>query len=93
MKTRLSTRDEANAITAYAFRNTNALESLHAGKHSPLLDDPAISRITNSEMREIMIEASEKIEYLLKLRDTTPDEYQQIIVDCWQRYCRNWDSA
>ena len=41
-------RDEANALAAWAFRN-GPLEDLHAGKHSALLDDPELSRITDEE--------------------------------------------
>lgn len=33
-------RDEANALVAWAFRN-GPIENLHAGKNSPLLDDPS----------------------------------------------------
>ena len=53
-------RDEANALTAYAFRN-GPLENLHAGKSSPLTSDPTLSRITDPEMKELMINASEKL--------------------------------
>jgi len=83
-------RDEANAITAYAFRN-GVLESLHSGKHSPLLDDTTLSRITNEEMKRLMIDASEKLEVLLRLRETSPEEYQRTILDCAFRYCRDWN--
>jgi hypothetical protein len=82
-------RDEANAITAYAFRN-GALEELHAGKNSPLLDDPSLSRITDEEIKRLMIEASERLEALLRLRETSPEEYKQTITDCALRYCRKW---
>jgi hypothetical protein len=43
-------RDEANALTAYAFRN-GFLEDLHAGKPSSLLNQPGYSRITDDENR------------------------------------------
>ena len=42
----LTLRDEANAITAHAFRN-GFLEDLHAGRWSPMLSDPGVSRITD----------------------------------------------
>ena len=58
-------RDEANALTAYAFRN-GQLEQLHAGKSSPLTADPSLSRITNEEMKQLMIEASAKLEKMLQ---------------------------
>ena len=85
-----SVRDESNALTAYAFRN-GFLEQLHAGKNSPLLDDATLSRITNTEMKTLMIEASERLEFLLRLRDTDPEEYRHIIHDCAVRYCRRWN--
>jgi hypothetical protein len=44
-----SHRYEANALTAYAFRN-GMLEDLHAGETSTLLDYPKLSRSTNQEM-------------------------------------------
>ena len=50
-------RDEANAVTAFAFRN-GFIEELHAGKWSPLLEQPGNSRITDDEMRRLMIEAA-----------------------------------
>ncbi len=64
-------RDEANALTAFAFRN-GMLEKLHAGAPSPLLSDTSLSRITDSEMKTLMIEASEKLAKLLDLRDRNP---------------------
>jgi len=87
-----SLRDEANALTAYAFRN-GSLETLHSGKHSPLIEDPALSRITNEEMKKLMIEASERLESLLRLRETNPGEYQRTTHDTAIRYCRKWKRA
>ena len=43
-------RDEANAIVAWAIRN-GPLEDLHAGKHSKLLEDDSLGRITDAEMK------------------------------------------
>lgn len=85
-----SLKDEANALTAYAFRN-GFIEQLHAGKSSPLLDNSTLSRITNDEMKRLMIEASERLATLLQLRETSPEEYKQIIYDCALRYCRKWN--
>ena len=83
-------KDEANALTAYAFRN-GPLEDLHAGKTSPLLDDPTLSRITNGEMKKLMIEASEKLTFLLMLRETAPEKYKQFIQSYAIMYCRGWE--
>jgi hypothetical protein len=82
-------RDEANALTAYAFRN-GPIENLHAGKYSPLIDDPDLCRITNDEMKELMIAASEKLAAILRLRDSDPDRYRRFVQDYAVRYCYQW---
>jgi hypothetical protein len=80
-------RDEANALTAYAFRN-GFLEDLHAGKSSPILDQPGYSRITDDEMKRLMIEASEKLARMLALKQKNPAEYDQFIRKYQKTYCR-----
>lgn len=82
-------RDEANAIVAWAFRN-GPLEDLHAGKHSPLLEDKQYSRITDDEMKQLMLSACDQVERLLRLKQDNPGEYWLKIMDYGQRYCRNW---
>jgi len=82
-------RDEANALTAHAFRN-GFLEDLHAGKHSPLLDQPGYSRIRDDEMKRLMIEASEKLARMLALKQQNPVEYDQFIRKYQKTYCRTW---
>ncbi len=82
-------RDEANALTAYAFRN-GPLEDLHAGKSSPLLTDDSLSRITDAEMKALMINASETLACALALRETDPDKYRQFVQGYGQAYCRQW---
>lgn len=82
-------RDEANALTAYAFRN-GFLEDLHAGKSSPLLDQPELSRITNDEMRQLMIEASAKLAQMLQLKQADPVKYEIFIRGYQKMYCRAW---
>ena len=83
-------RDEANALTAYAFRN-GTLEDLHAGKDSPLLNDPKLSRISDSEMKSLMIETSEKLASMLLLREKNPEQYKEFI-QCYSiMYCGNWE--
>jgi hypothetical protein len=83
-------RDEANAIVAYAFRN-GPIENLHAGKYSPLVEDSSLSRITNEEMKSIMISACRKIEELLLLKENDPDEYERRIRDYNLDYCKGWE--
>ena len=82
-------RDEANALAAYAFRN-GPLEDLHAGKPSPLTADHSLSRITQDEMKELMINASGKLAGLLKLRDDAPEAYKRFVQSYAMRYCRTW---
>lgn len=83
-------RDEANAIAAYAFRN-GPIEDLHAGKDSELLTNPDLSRITDDEMKTIMLNACRKIEALLREKQDDPEAYALKIVDYGWRYCRNWE--
>ncbi len=83
-------RDEANALAAFAFRN-GPIERLHAGKPSPLLNDPTLSRITDDEMRELMINATEMLAALLALRESDPDKYRRFIHDYALKYCRRWE--
>jgi hypothetical protein len=82
-------RDEANALTAFAFRN-GFLEDLHAGKTSPILTQPGYSRISDEEMRKLMIEASEKLEQMLRMRREEPGRYEVFIRDYQRKYCRSW---
>jgi len=82
-------RDEANALTAFAFRN-GYLEDLHAGKSSPTLDDPGYSRISDAEMKRLMIEASEKLEQMLRMKQEMPAGYEDFIRHYQRRYCRAW---
>ncbi len=89
MKRKLTQREEANAITCNAFRN-GFLEDLHAGKHSPVLEDSNISRITDEEMKKLMIESSARVEALLQRKEESPDEYWQLIKSYTTTYTRNW---
>ena len=83
-------RDEANTLVAWAFRN-GPLENLHAGQHSPLLDDPSLSRITDAEMNALMINACQQLAKLLELKSSDPAEYARQIASYNFRYCRSWE--
>jgi hypothetical protein len=83
-------RDEANALVAWAFRN-GPLEDLHAGQSSPLLDDPGLSRITDAEMKTLMLNACRQMAKLLELKAKSPDEYVRQIQSYNFRYCLNWE--
>ena len=83
-------RDEANALTAWAFRN-GPLEDLHAGAYSPLLEDESLSRITDAEMKTLMLYACRQLAELLALKSDNPEEYDRQIKSYAFRYCRSWE--
>ncbi len=72
-------RDEANAICAYAFRN-GPIEDIHAD-----------GRISDPEMKHLMIKASESLAKLLAMKQETPSEYDRFIRDYHRKYCRRWE--
>src|SRR5690554_5859179 len=79
-------RDEANAIVACAFRN-GPIEDLHAGEWSQLLDRPELSRITDDEMKAIMLNACQRVEQLLREKQEDAGAYYLKILDYNRRYC------
>jgi hypothetical protein len=83
-------RDEANAIIAMSVRN-GPIENLHAGKHSPLLEDESLSRLTDAEIKAIMVYATRMVTFMLWLRDEAPDVYRRYVQACGIRYCRAWE--
>jgi hypothetical protein len=83
-------RDEANALIAMAVRN-GPIEDLHAGKTSPLLEDETLSRITDEEMKVIMISATKMLAKLLRMRDSDPDAYRQAVRTFSSAYCHSWE--
>jgi len=83
-------RDEANALIAMAVRN-GPIEDLHAGKWSPLLEDQTLSRITDEEMKAIMIAATRALAKMLRLRDEDADEYRRRVREYGNMYCRSWE--
>jgi hypothetical protein len=88
-KRKWTVREEANAITVWAFRN-GYIEELHAGKYSELLEQPGLSRITDAEMKKLNVGISTKIAEILTMRDTNPEEYEKKI-DFFLRYCAQWE--
>jgi len=83
-------RDEANAIVAMCFRN-GPIEDLHAGMSSELLSDPELSRITDDEMKTLMINACEHVTKLLELKESDPATYYRQMLAYNQMYCRQWE--
>ncbi|OQA89178.1 MAG: hypothetical protein BWY28_01216 [bacterium ADurb.Bin236] len=85
----MTCREEANAIVAHVFRN-GFLEDLHAGIVEEKFLDPKYSRLTNNEMKKLMIECCEKMENLLRLRKENPQAYTDLLKLNYQFYCRDW---
>lgn len=85
-----SVREEANAIVAYAFRN-GFLEDLHAGEYSELLENKKLSRITDAEMKRLMIESCERVAKLLEMKEKHPREYWRHIDWLNASYTKNWN--
>jgi hypothetical protein len=83
-------REEANALTCCAFRN-GYIEELHAGKYSELLEKPELSRITDTEMKKLMIGASAKLAELLAMKETEPDKYWKLVKHFNEAYCSRWE--
>jgi len=75
---------------AMAFRN-GPIEDLHAGKSSELLSDPKLSRITDDEMKTIMVNACEQVTKLLEMKETDPEAYYRQILSHNHMYCRRWE--
>lgn len=90
MERHWSVREESNALTCCAFRN-GYLEELHAGKHSELLENPGLSRITDAEMKKLMIGASAKLAELLQMKETNPKKYWELVKYFNEAYCRHWE--
>jgi len=90
MERPLTIREEANALTCCAFRN-GYIEELHAGKHSTLLETPGLSRITDGEMKKLMIGASAKLAELLSMKETNPGEYWRQMKFFNENYCGKWE--
>lgn len=76
---RLTQRDEANVLTAYAFRN-GFLEDIHAG----------FAGFSDDEMKKLMIEASANVAALLHLRQVRPELYAAFLFVYRSMYCQAW---
>ncbi len=82
-------REEANALICECLRN-GFIENLHAGKDSKLLEDKSLSRITEEEMKKLMIETTAKLADYLVMRDKYPKEYKKFINSMTLSYTRLW---
>jgi len=90
MKRPVTIREEANALTCIAVRN-GYLEELHAGKYSELLEKPGLSRLTDTEMKKLMIGISSKVAELLEMKESHPAEYWKQIVYFNENYSARWE--
>jgi len=72
-------RDEANAICAYAFRN-GPLERIHAEY-----------RISQPDMKELMVNASEHLAKIMAMKQRSPEQYDRFIRRYHHQFCRNWE--
>lgn len=88
----LSRHEEANAIVGHVLRN-GFLEDLHAGKPSKVLQRPGFSRITDDEMKKLMIECSAKMAELLRKKDEEPEEYLKLVHSVHDKYTKGWDTG
>jgi hypothetical protein len=88
---KLTVRDEANALVANCLRNNAFFEELHAGTWSPLLEDRSLSRISDAEMKKLMIEVTARLAYMLALKSEKPEEYLRQIAFNLRDYAGNWE--
>lgn len=78
-------RDEANAMCAYAFRN-GPIEDIHAS-----VDSDRRPRITDPEMKVLMVDASEKLAKLLEMKATDSEGYLTFLKKYHRIYCWSWE--
>ena len=86
-----SYREEANALVHQSLR-AGFIEELHAGRKSEILEDKSYSRITNEEMKKLMIETSSKLAEFLILKETNPEKYYQLINTITLMYTHDWET-
>jgi hypothetical protein len=55
-----------------------------------LLTNDKLSRITDSEMKELMTSVSERIAALLKQKNEDPEQYYTMLKVCGFYYCSGW---
>jgi hypothetical protein len=91
-------RDEANVIVLRVLRD-GFIEDLHSGYSSPLLRDPDCSRITQGEMKRLMIETSARLATWLRKRDrafregSDPRGYLTELVVTQGMFTNHWDRS
>jgi hypothetical protein len=78
-------RDEANAMCAYAFRN-GPIEDIHAS-----VDSDRCPKITDPEMKMLMVDASSKLAKLLEMKAVDPKGYLTFLKKYHRIYCWSWE--
>jgi hypothetical protein len=81
---------EAKALVALAIRN-GPIENVHAGKACPTCHgNREYSRITQSEMRQIMKTAVDRVYTFLLLKERDQKAYEALL-SVGKRYTTAWD--
>lgn len=81
---------EAKALVALAFRN-GPIENVHAGFECPTCSGRSgYSRITQSEMKDIMKTAVNRVYTLLVFKRAKPDEFEALM-RFGSLFTRRWD--
>ena len=81
----------AKGLAAFAFRNSH-LEYLHSGKRCPTCaGDPTFSRISDDEMRSLMIDVVNRTYWALKVKKENPSLFQAFIVYEATTYAQDWN--
>jgi hypothetical protein len=82
--------EEAKAIVVLAFRN-GPIEDLHAGKTCPTCSrDSTYSRISDTEMKQIMKNAVDRVYSMLWMKQNKPIAYAAYL-EFGCRNAKSWD--
>jgi len=80
---------EANAL-AFAVFYSGPLEEMHLGESSEFLK-PGLQRITDDEIKHLMIDASQRMERFLREKEEDPSGYFAKIPALDMKYRERWD--
>lgn len=83
-------RDEANAMIALAMPGGIG-EARRGGLDRRTPHDEARGRLTDPDRDRIILHACRMLANLLRLRDASPDLYQQYIREAGTLYCQGWE--
>lgn len=84
-------QQQAQAIVALAFRN-GPIEDVHAGRICPACHGaPAVSHVTQAEMKAIMKNAVNWVYTLLRMREENPEAFERAVRHGLM-YTAQWDS-